>query len=131
MTMPMKTGTTDGMSEENDPPHTPTGVRVAEPRGEVLVSGGVPARVPDPIPEGPVPFYKRFWRWWLPKAGRIAGVQNRALAWLTFHLGMRPVGLIIRRQDRLDRATKPVGDSGWIPREDPIHVDPERIRRPV
>ena len=78
-----------------------------------------------------MPFYKRFWRWWLPKAGRIAGVQNRALAWLTYHLGLRPVAVFMRRQDRLDRAKKPVGETGWHVREDPIHVDPDRIRRPV
>ncbi len=107
------------------------GVEVVAPTGTPTVSGGVPARVPDPVPEGNVPFYKRFWRWWLPKAGRIAGVQNRALAWLTFHLGLRPVAVFIRRQDRLDRATKPVGATGWKEREDPIHTDPERIRRPV
>lgn len=128
---PTRTETTDGMTEENEHPPAPQGVQVAEPQGVALVSGGVPARIPDPVPEGPLPFYKRFWRWWLPKAGRIAGVQNRVLAWLTFHLGMRPVGLVMRRQDRLDRSTKPVGESGWIPREDPIHVDPDRIRRPV
>jgi len=109
----------------------PAGVEVAAPTGVVMVSGGVPARAPDPVPEGYVPFYKRFWRWWIPKSGRIAATQNKALAWLTFHLGLRPVALFIRRQDRLDRADTPVGETGWKVREDPIHVDPDRIRRPV
>ncbi len=109
----------------------PRGVEVAQPRGVALVSGGVPARVPDPIPDGTVMPWTRFWRWWLPKAGVIAGKQNRALAWLTFHLGLRPVAVFMRKQDRLDRATKPVGETGWKEREDPIHVDPDRIQRPV
>ncbi|MCO4771555.1 MAG: hypothetical protein KDA24_16095 [Deltaproteobacteria bacterium] len=109
----------------------PQGVEVAAPTGVAQPSGGVPARVPDPVPEGPVPFYTRFWRWWLPKAGVIAGKQNAVLAWLTYHLGLRPVAVFMRRQDRLDRVTKPVGETGWHEREDPIHVDPDRIRRPV
>ncbi len=108
----------------------PRGVQVAVPTGELRFDGGVPARIPDPVAEY-VPFYKRFWRWWLPKAGRIAGVQNRALSWLTFHLGLRPVGLIMRKKDELDRAPRPVGATGWHVRTDPIHTDPDRIRRPV
>ncbi len=117
--------------EPDEPDAAPHGVHVAQPTGIVLAAGGTPARVPDPEPPGSVPVYKRFWRWWLPKAGRIAGVQNRALAWLTFHLGLRPVAFFMRRQDRLDRATRPVGETGWHVRTDPIHVDPARIRRPV
>ena len=108
----------------------PKGVEVAVPTGVALFNGGVPARIPDPIVET-VPFYKRFWRWWLPKAGRIAGVQNRALSWLTFQLGLRPVGIFMRRKDELDRSPRPVGESGWNERTDPIHTEPDRIRRPV
>ena len=109
----------------------PRGVQVAEPTGVALFDGGVPARVPDPEPEGSLPPWVVFWRWWLPKSARIAGVQNRVLAWLTFHLGLRPVAFFLRRQDRLDRTTRPVGETGWHERTDPIHVDPDRIRRPV
>ena len=114
---------------EEAPP--PRGVVVSPPQGVVLFNGGVPARVPDPPVNEHVPFYKRFWRWWLPKAGRIAGVQNRGLSWLTFQLGLRPVGLVMRRRDTLDRTPRAVGATGWNVRTDPIHTDPDRIRRPV
>ena len=96
------------------------------------LSGRVPARRPDPPEEGPVPFYKRLWRWWLPRSGRIAAVQNRLLSTLAFWVGLTPVALWMRwtKQDRLDRTTRPVGASGWNAPEGPIHTDPDRIRRP-
>lgn len=122
--------TTDETGEDEQAPVV-RGVEVAEPTGVALFNGGVPARIPDPPVNEKVPFYKRFWRWWLPKAGRIAGVQNRALSWLTYQLGLRPVGIFMRKKDELDRAPRPVGDTGWSVREDPIHTDPQRIRRPV
>jgi len=103
----------------------------ARPRASL--SGGVPARVPDPpvLPEPPL--YKRWWRWWLTKAVVIGAKQNRIFSWMAFYVGLGPVAWVMRKQgqDRLDRATRPVGDSGWNTREQPIHVDPDRIRRPV
>ena len=60
----------------------------------------------------------------------IARKQNAALSWLAFYLGMSSVGFYIRRQDRLDRAVRPVGETGWNPREDPIHTDRRRVKRP-
>ncbi len=95
-------------------------------------SGGVPARRPDPPDEGTVPGYKRAWRWWLGKSAIIARKQNRVFSWFAFQLGMRWVGLWFRwtKQDRLDRTTKPVGETGWKEREGPIHTEVRRIRRP-
>lgn len=108
-----------------------SGVEVAVPDGAQHFEGGVPARRADPVDPRSLSSWTRFWAWWMPKAGRIAAVQNRALAWLTFHLGLRPVAFFIKRQDRLDRAVRPVGASGWHPRPDAIPTDPQRIRRPV
>jgi hypothetical protein len=95
------------------------------------LSGGVPARVPDPPDPNEVGKIKRAWRWWLGKAAIIGAKQNRVFAWLAFYLGLSGVGFFIRRQDRLDRATKPVGETGWKVRTEPIHTDPDRVRRPV
>jgi len=92
-------------------------------------SGGVPARRPDPPPP-PTNRVKRAWAWWLTKAARIAIKQNRVFAWLAYYVGMGPVGLWLRRQDRIDRAPRPASPSAWHEREDPIHVDPMRIKRP-
>lgn len=96
------------------------------------LSGGVPARRPDVEPEGHVPKYKQAWRWWLGKSTIIARKQNRVFSWLAYHLGMRWVGLYFRwtKQDRLDRAVQPVGETGWKEREGPIQTDPRRARRP-
>jgi hypothetical protein len=66
----------------------------------------------------------------MTKAGKIARVQNRVFGWLAYFIGLGPVGLILRREDRLDRATRPVGASGWHAREESISVDPLRIKRP-
>jgi hypothetical protein len=95
-------------------------------------SGGVPARRPDPPDEGDVPGYKRAWRWWLVKSTVIARKQNTVFSWLAYYLGMSWVGWWFRftKQDRLDRATLPVGESGWKDREGPIQTDPDRVRRP-
>jgi len=98
-----------------------------------LLSGGVPARVPDP-PVLPDPsFWKRWWHWWLGKSVIIAGKQNRGLSWMAFYVGLGPVALWLRwtGQDRLDRVVREVGESGWNQREKPIEVDPDRVRRPV
>jgi hypothetical protein len=93
-------------------------------------SGGVPARAPD-LPEASArPRHKRLWAWWLTKAVKIAAKQNAVLSWLAYYLGMSTVGLWMRKQDRLDRAVRPVGDSAWHPREEPIHTEPRRVRRP-
>ena len=108
-----------------------SGVDVAVPDGQPHFDGGVPARRPDVDLSVRLPPWTVFWRWWLPKAGRIAGIQNRALAWMTFQLGLRPVAFFIKRQDRLDRVARPVGETGWHPRPDPIPTEPQRIRRPV
>ena len=96
------------------------------------VSGGVPARVPDPevLPEpGRV---KKAWRWWLGKSVIIAAKQNRIFSWLAFYAGLTSVAwwMRFRKLDRLDRAVRPVGESGWRSREEPIHTDPRRVRRP-
>ncbi len=95
-------------------------------------SGGVPARVPDPPPEGDVPGYKRAWRWWLTKAVVIGAKQNRVFAWLAYYGGLSWVGYWFRwtKQDRLDRAVKPVGESGWQARDKPIDTDPRSAKRP-
>ncbi len=94
-----------------------------------LLSGGVPARRPEPPPP-PSNKVKRAWRWWLGKAAKIAVKQNRVFAWLAYYVGMGPVGLRLRREDRLDRSVKPVGDSAWHGRDGPIATDPMRIKRP-
>tara|TARA_Y100001968_G_scaffold50768_1_gene41578 strand:- start:1013 stop:1342 length:330 start_codon:yes stop_codon:yes gene_type:complete len=98
-----------------------------------LLSGGVEARVPDPpvLPEPPA--WRRWWSWWLGKSVIIAGKQNRILCWMAFYCGIAPVALWLRwtGQDRIDRQVRPVGESGWNPREQPIAVDPDRVRRPV
>ncbi len=94
-------------------------------------SGGVPARIPDPPPDVEVGKVKTVWRWWLGKSAIIARKQNKVFAWLAFYLGLSTVGFFIRRQDRLDRAAKPVGETGWNERTEPIHTDPRRVRRPV
>jgi hypothetical protein len=99
---------------------------VAPPR----LSGGVPARIPDPPPVRKLPPHKRFWAWWLPKAGRIALKQNTILSWLAYYLGMSSVGLWMRKQDRLDRAVRPSGESAWHTRETEGSTDPRRARRP-
>jgi hypothetical protein len=93
-------------------------------------SGGVPARQPtqDELPE--VGKVKRAWRWWLGKAAIIGAKQNKVFAWLAFWLGLTPVGVFMRRGDRLDRTPRPIGDSEWKDRTDPIHTDPRRARRP-
>ncbi|HCP47724.1 MAG TPA: hypothetical protein DIU15_16905, partial [Deltaproteobacteria bacterium] len=92
-----------------------------------------PARVPDPPVLPDPPLYKRWWRWWLTKAVVIGAKQNRVFAWMAFYVGLGPVAWMMRKKnmDRLDRATRPVGETGWRVREQPIHVDPDRIRRPV
>lgn len=105
-------------------------ISTTEPEGQPSLSGGVPARVPDPPEVGKLPPHKRFWAWWLPKAGRIALKQNAALSWLAYYLGMSTVGFWMRKQDRLDRAVRPAGESAWNLREDPIHTDRRRVRRP-
>jgi hypothetical protein len=66
----------------------------------------------------------------MTKAIKIARTQNRVLGWLAYYIGLGPVGLILRRGDRLDRAKRPAGASAWNPREEPISVDPMRIKRP-
>ena len=95
-------------------------------------TGGVPARQPEPHELPEVGKVKRAWRWWLTKAAKIATVQNRVFAWMTFYLGLWPVALWfkIRRQDRLDRNPRPIGASGWNKRTDPIHTEIDRVRRP-
>jgi hypothetical protein len=95
--------------------------------------GGVPARVPDPPQLPDPPFYKRWWTWWLGKSVIIAGKQNRILSWMAFYVGLGPVALWLRwtGQDRIDRVVRPIGESGWNTREQPIATDPDRIRRPV
>ena len=97
--------------------------RVASP------SGGVPARRPDPPPP-PSNKVKQAWRWWLGKAAKIAVKQDRVFAWLAYYVGMGPVGLWLRRQDRLDRTPRPSGESAWNERDAPIATDPMRIKRP-
>ncbi len=98
---------------------------------EVDYSGGVPARIPDPPPEPEKGRIKKAWAWWLTKAAVIAKKQNRVFAWLAFYMGLSGVGLFMRRKDKLDRDTKPVGETGWHVRTDPIHTDIDRVRRPV
>ncbi len=97
------------------------------------LSGGVPARVPDPPDLPDPPAYKRWWAWWLGKSLIIIAKQNRILAWLAYYIGLAPVALWMRwtKQDRIDRAIRAIGDTGWKPREHPIDIDPERVRRPV
>jgi len=97
------------------------------------LSGGVPARAPDPPDLSRRPFYKRWWTWWLGKSTIIAGKQNRLFSWLAYYVGLGPVAMWLRwtGQDRLDRTVRPVGSSGWNARETPIATDPDRIRRPV
>ena len=92
-------------------------------------SGGVLARRPDPEPP-PTSRTVRAWRWWLGKSAVIARKQNRVFAWLAYYLGMGPVGLYLRRGDRLDRAPRPAAPSAWQEREGPIATDPMRIKRP-
>ncbi|MEE2828277.1 MAG: hypothetical protein VX498_03735 [Myxococcota bacterium] len=94
------------------------------------VSGGVPARIPDPPDLGPPPGWKRAWQWWLGKSTIIAAKQNRIFSWLAFYCGLSTVGFWIRRQDRLDRVVRPVGESGWHQRDEPIPTDPRRVKRP-
>ncbi len=109
---------------------TSTEVEVEE--APLDVSGGVPARVPDPevVPEPGRA--KRAWRWWLGKSAIIAAKQNRIFSWLAFYAGLTSVAwwMRFRKQDRLDRTVRPVGESGWRQREEPIHTDPRRVRRP-
>ena len=98
----------------------------------VDLSGGVPARRPDPPQAEDVPSWKRAWTWWLGKSAVIARKQNSVFAWLAYYLGMSWVGWWFRwtKQDRLDRTVAPVGETGWKEREGPIEVDPRRARRP-
>ena len=95
-------------------------------------SGGVPARVPDPGPPEVVPKWKAAWRWWLGKSAIIVRKQNRVIAWLAYWIGVGPVAWVmrLRGEDRLDRKTRPVGATGWHKRDEPIPIDPQRIRRP-
>ena len=93
------------------------------------LSGGVPARRPDPPPPQ-TNRVKVAWAWWLTKAAKIAVKQNRVFAWLAYYLGLGSVGLWMRRQDRLDRRVRSASPSAWHPREEPISVDPLRIKRP-
>ncbi len=95
-------------------------------------AGGVPARLPDPPPPEPIPAWKAAWRWWLGKSLIIIRKQNRVIGWLGYYLGLGPVALVMRwrGEDRLDRAHRPVGTTGWQRRIDPIHTDPQRIHRP-
>ncbi len=95
-------------------------------------SGGVPARRPDPPDPATVPGWRKAWNWWLGKSAVIAGKQNTVFSWLAYYAGLSWVGWWFRvtKQDRLDRATRPVGESGWNEREGPIDTDPRRIRRP-
>ena len=92
--------------------------------------GGVAARLPDPIPVSELPRHKRLWAWWLTKAVKIAYKQNAVLSWLAYYLGMSTVGVWMRKQDRLDRTPRPVGESAWHPREAPIQTDRRRARKP-
>lgn len=94
------------------------------------LSGGVPARAPDPVPVESLSAYKRFWAWWLPKAARIAFKQNAVISWLAYYLGMSGVGLWMRRQDRLDRAPRPAAPSAWTKRTEPMKNTPRSARRP-
>ncbi len=100
------------------------------PAAPADLSGGVPARIPDPDPDDQPGKVKRAWRWWLGKAAIIGAKQNRVFAWLAYYLGMSSVGLWMRHQDRIDRTTRPVGDDGWHERTEPIKNDPRRARRP-
>jgi len=96
-------------------------------------SGGVPARIPDPDPTlKPPGRIKRAWRWWLTKAVIIGGKQNKVFSWLAFYMGLTSVAwwMRFRKQDRLDRTPRPVGETGWNERTEPIHTDPRRVRRP-
>lgn len=102
----------------------------SEPHAASANAGGVPARAPDPIPLSDLPRHKRLWAWWLTKAVKIAFKQNAILSWLAYYLGMSTVGLWMRKQDRLDRGVRPAGDSAWHLREQPIHTDRRRVRRP-
>ena len=79
-----------------------------------------------------MPAYKRAWRWWMVKSTIIARKQNRVFSWLAFYLGLTWVAwwFKLTKQDRLDRAVRPVGETGWKDREGPIDVDPRRARRP-
>ena len=106
------------------------GTTTTEGREGGQLSGGVPARVPDPPVLPPPPRHKRLWTWWLGKSVIIARKQNRVFSWLAYFLGMSTVGWWMRRQDRLDRATRPVGESGWNERDEPMPTDPRRVRRP-
>ena len=73
---------------------------------------------------------KQAWAWWMTKVVKIARAQNRVFSWLAYYVGLGPVGLVLRRQDRLDRARRPAGVSAWHERVEPIAVDPMRIKRP-
>jgi|GEM_PF-1617818 len=99
-----------------------------EPRPD----GGVPARRPDPPDEGPVPGYKRAWRWWLTKSVVIARKQNSVFSWLAYYGGLSMVAFWFRitKQDRLDRAVMPVGETGWKERDRPMATDLRSARRP-
>ncbi len=95
-------------------------------------SGGVPARRPDPPDPADVPKWRKAWNWWLGKSVIIARKQNTVFSWLAFYAGLTWVAwwFKLTKQDRLDRATAPVGETGWKERERPIDVDPRRARRP-
>jgi hypothetical protein len=105
------------------PPPAPTGGRL---------DGGFPARRADPEDPASVPAYLRAWRWWMAKVPNIVRIQNKVFAWLAFHLGLVWVATWFRitRQDRLDRTTRPIGATGWHPRDKPIDTDPRAARRP-
>lgn len=96
------------------------------------IDGGVPARRPDPIPEASVPAWLRAWQWWMVKSRRIAMAQNRGLAWMSFWIAIGPVAWVFRRTnpDPLDRQRRPAAPSAFQRREGPIHIDPQRIKRP-
>ena len=128
----MATPTTTTTDPTQSPPASAPSPQLPAAVAPVDVSGGVPARIPDPEPGPPPNKVKRAWRWWLGKAAIIGAKQNKVFAWLAFYAGLSPVAwwMRFRKQDRLDRATRPVGDSGWNRREDPIHTDPRRARRP-
>lgn len=102
----------------------------ADPAGPI--DGGVPARRPDAPSEAAVPAWLRAWQWWMVKSRRIATAQNRGLAWMSFWIAIGPVAWIFRRTnaDPLDRVQRPAAPTAWKPREGPIQVDPQRIKRP-
>ena len=97
---------------------------------DTATPGGVAARLPTPTPTSELARHKRLWAWWLTKAVRIAFKQNAVLSWLAYYLGMSTVGFWMRKQDRLDRAPRSVGDSAWHTREAPIQTDRRRARKP-